>query len=136
MSEAVHRGGCLCGAVRYEARGAGRHQVFCHCATCRRAAGASPVAWVTFDADSFRVTKGELARFRSSERVQRGFCRDCGTALTYAHARRPADLDVTTASLDDPAAFPPKRHILLADRVDWAPLADGLPQFRRWGAAT
>jgi hypothetical protein len=45
------------------------------------------------------------------------------------HAKRPADIDVTTASLDEPAAFEPKRHIWLADRVHGAPLADGLPQF-------
>jgi hypothetical protein len=134
MSEAVHRGGCLCGAVRYEVRGEGKHECFCHCASCRRAVGASPVAWVTFDASSFRVTQGELALFRSSNPVERGFCGACGSSLTYAHAQRPGDIDITTASLDEPAAFKPKRHIWLSDRVDSAPLGDGLPQFSEWGA--
>jgi hypothetical protein len=86
---------------------------------------------VTFEASEFRVTSGELAIFRSSEPVQRGFCARCGTPLTYAHAGRPAQVDVTIASFEEPGSFQPKRHIWVSDRIDWAPLADGLPQFQR-----
>src|SRR5262249_8230713 len=41
-------GGCLCGAVRYEIRGKPREVSHCHCATCRRAAGAPVVTWATY----------------------------------------------------------------------------------------
>jgi hypothetical protein len=37
MEERVYAGGCLCGAVRYEIRGAVSNPCFCHCASCRRA---------------------------------------------------------------------------------------------------
>ena len=33
-------GGCMCGAVRYEADGAPFHATLCHCVDCRRAGGA------------------------------------------------------------------------------------------------
>ena len=35
----VQRGGCLCGAVRYEAQGPLRPVVACHCDMCRRTSG-------------------------------------------------------------------------------------------------
>jgi hypothetical protein len=132
MSAVAHQGGCLCGAVRYEAVGPASNLCFCHCASCRRAAGATPVAWATFTTERFRVTRGALALHKSSPRVERGFCSACGTSLTYVHAARSADIDVTIASLDAPAALKPDRHIWVADRIEWAPLADGLPQFNGW----
>jgi len=132
MSEAIYQGGCSCGALRYEARGPATNLCFCHCASCRRATGASPVAWATFAARSFSVTRGTLALHESSPSVQRGFCAKCGTSLSYAHAARAGELDITVASLDAPAALRPACHIWVADRIDWAPLEDGLPQFQGW----
>ena len=129
MSERAYSGGCLCGAVRYEATGPGRHVCFCHCASCRRAAGATPVAWATFATTDFRVTRGALASYASSPPVARGFCAACGTTLTYVHSARPLDVDVALASLDEPEALRPVRHIWVSDRVAWTPLADRLPQF-------
>lgn len=135
MQEAIHQGGCLCGAVRYEARGPAENLCFCHCASCRRAAGATPVAWATFARELFRVTRGSLALHKSSPPVERGFCAQCGSSLSYAHAARPREIDVTLASLDEPAALKPVRHLWVADRIAWTPLADGLPQFAGWSTA-
>jgi hypothetical protein len=125
-------GGCACGALRYEASGVAANLCFCHCASCRRAAGASPVAWGTFARERFRIVRGSLALRRSSAPVERGFCAACGTTITYAHAARPGEIDVTLASLDEPAALRPACHIWVSDRIGWAPLCDGLPQFPGW----
>jgi hypothetical protein len=129
---AIYQGGCMCGAVRYEARGPAESLCFCHCASCRRAAGATPVAWGTFASERFAITRGALALYNSSPRVTRGFSAACGTSLTYAHSARPGSIDVTLASLDAPAALTPKCHIWMSDRIDWAPQSDGLPQFAGW----
>jgi hypothetical protein len=131
---ASYQGGCACGAVRYEATAPAEQVCFCHCASCRRAAGATPVAWATFARARFRVTRGALAQHKSSPPVERGFCAECGTSLTYAHAARPNEIDVTLASLDEPSALSPARHIWVSDRVAWTPLADGLAQFAGWSA--
>ena len=122
-------GGCFCGAVRYEADGACSNSMVCHCQSCRRAAAAPVVAWVTFPASGFRFTKGRPKEFRSSARVVRAFCSDCGTPLTYRHDGRPAELDVTTGSLDDPNAFPPTHHSWLSHDLAWVKFGDGLPSF-------
>jgi len=132
VSEATHQGGCQCGALRYEVQGPAENPCFCHCASCRRAAGATPVAWATFATEHFRVTRGVLALHESSPRVERGFCAACGTSLSYVHAARAGAIDLTIASLDAPAALRPSAHIWVSDRVDWTPLEDGLPQFAGW----
>lgn len=130
--EARLSGGCLCGAVRYELTGPVEQLCFCHCTSCRRAAGATPVAWGTVATQRLAIVRGALARFRSSPPVVRGFCAACGTTLSYEHAARPAEIDVTLASLDDPAALAPERHLWVSDRIAWGALDDGLPQHAGW----
>src|SRR5579863_9430609 len=103
MVKLVYLGGCLCGAVRYEITGAVRNPCFCHCTSCRRASGAPMVPWGTVARAGVRITHGALTEFRSSARVWRGFCAHCGTALTYRNEARSAELDVTLATLDEPA---------------------------------
>lgn len=127
----IAHGGCLCGAVRYEARGAGFHATLCHCASCWRASGAPVVAWVTFPASGFRFSRGEPRRFRSSAQVERTFCGACGTPLTYRHDTLPDEVDVTTATLDDPAAHPPDDQTWTSERIAWIDDAFGRPGFPR-----
>lgn len=129
--DAITTGGCLCSAVRYEARGAGFHATLCHCASCRRAAGAPVVAWVSFAAAGFRFTRGTPRRHRSSAQVERSFCAACGTPLTYRHDTLPDEVDVTTASLDDPSAFPPADQTWTSERLPWLLTGTDLPSFPR-----
>ena len=135
MTAAVHSGGCLCGALRYEASGAARVVVNCHCSICRRAAGAPFVTWATFPTAGFRFTTGEPGRFRATPPAERTFCTRCGTPLTFFHDQRPSELDITVLSFDRPEQFPPDRHIFVANRVAWAHLSDGLAQHAAFAAA-
>ena len=45
MSDETLKGGCQCGAVRYETAGAPVVVAICHCSMCRRANAAPAVAW-------------------------------------------------------------------------------------------
>lgn len=132
MTDPSHEGGCLCGAVRYRVSGAPTNLCYCHCRSCRRAAGAHCVAWGTFDASRFELVRGEPARVRSSEHVLRSFCGACGSALGYVNDARPGELDLTLASLDDPSDLAPVCHIWVSHRLPWVLLADGLPAFPEW----
>ncbi|HEY1750904.1 MAG TPA: GFA family protein [Caulobacteraceae bacterium] len=129
---ATVEGGCFCGAVRYRIGAAPKASLVCHCRSCRRAAAAPAVPWITVAADAFALSAGALRFHRSSPPVRRGFCKACGTPLTYQHDGRPADIDVTTASLDDPEAFPPAYHVQLGDELTWVRLGDSLPAYRGW----
>ncbi len=123
------QGGCRCGCIRYRVTGAASEQFFCHCESCRRSAGASPVPWATFNVAHFALDEGELVQYTSSPDVQRGFCRACGTALTYRHATRPLEIDVMVLSLDDPTAFTPRYHLWVSDRLPWIVIGDALPRY-------
>jgi hypothetical protein len=125
----VPQGGCLCGQYRYEVTDEIRDQTLCHCRSCRRAAGAPAVAWFTVSRDALRVLSGSLSLFRSSAGVTRGFCAVCGTSVSYEHAARAQEIDLTSGSLDAPEACPPRDHTWCEDRLPWLKLADGLPAY-------
>lgn len=122
-------GGCFCGAVRYRASSKPTNTMVCHCQSCRRVAAAPVVAWLTFPKAGFRFVHGQPAAFHSSEPVLRTFCAACGTPLTYEHQDSPTSIDVTTCSLDDPAAFAPTHHSWLDHDLPWVKFGDGLPTF-------
>lgn len=122
-------GGCYCGATRYEADGMSFHSTLCHCADCRRIAGAPMVAWFSVPTRDFRFVRGTPREFASSENVVRSFCDRCGTPLTYQHAGSPAELDITTCSLDTPESEPPEDHTHAAGRLSWIHLSDGLRSY-------
>lgn len=90
------------------------------------------VAWGTFARARFEITKGTLAEYTSSPQVWRGFCADCGTSITYRHAKRPEEIDVTLVTLDDPAALEPAAHIWVQDKLPWVNINDGLPAFQQY----
>lgn len=122
-------GGCLCGALRYVLHAPLRDLCYCHCSSCRRAAGAATVPWGTVLRASFVVTRGVLTEHRSSPQVTRGFCATCGAGLTYHTDARATDIDIALASLDAPERFAPEAHVWVADKLPWVHISDGLPQF-------
>ena len=130
MSERISTGGCACGALRYEAKGEPSAATLCHCDSCRRAAGAPAVAWVTWPAGDFAWTRGKPAGYRSSPPVSREFCDRCGTPLTYRHDQHGDWVDVTVGSLDAPNATPAVDHTWTADRLEWMADLGHLPVHR------
>ena len=125
----MREGGCLCGFVRYRAGGTPSHETWCHCSICRRASGAPCVAWFSVDAAEFAFTAGAPATYRSSKNGTRAFCPRCGTQLTFRFDDLPGEVDVTTASLDDPEALPPRDHTRTSSRLSWADPGAELPSF-------
>ena len=122
-------GGCLCASVRFRVSGTATSRCYCHCRSCRLASGAPFVAWATFLADDFRLIRGELAQYQSSEAVLREFCALCGTGITYRNERRIELIDVAVATLDDPGLLRPEYHIWVSHKPSWVTTGDQLPEF-------
>jgi hypothetical protein len=123
-------GGCLCGAVRFAASSSPTFVCICHCQSCRRATGAPAVPWATFRVQDVQFIKGAPTLHGSSPGVTRGHCAICGSSICYRHERRPDDIDLTVACLDDAAAFRPVAHIWLRDKLPWIVINDDLPQYQ------
>jgi len=100
-------GGCQCGAVRYALYAEPTEPSICHCRMCQKAVGNYFAPFTGVPLNDFAWTRGEPGVFKSSELVERGFCRDCGTPLFY----RVLDKDrisVSIGSLDEAARVTPK----------------------------
>lgn len=125
----IHEGGCLCGAVRFEARGKPLWVAHCHCHSCRHHTGSAFATFVGYKQAQFRVTQGALQAYASSPGVVRSFCAACGTPLTFAAERWPGDVHVYVSTLDRPEAFEPEAHVHVGEQLPWLHLDDGLPRF-------
>jgi hypothetical protein len=128
MTGQILSGGCLCGAVRYSVSGAPIDCGYCHCRICQRASGAPMVAWATFPVGCLSVTAGDPQPYVSSAHALRHFCRHCGTPISFRSRHTPAHVDITIASLDDPAALPPQYHIWTMSQIPWLQIDDHLPR--------
>jgi hypothetical protein len=122
-------GGCLCGLVRYRVSGPAIAATLCHCRSCRRASGGTNVAWAVFDKANFEWLAGDPVGFSSSPGIEWLHCADCGSLVGYRRSSRPDQVDVTTATLDDPGLYPPAAEIWLDHRIGWETLDPKLPKF-------
>lgn len=131
MSEPRHSGACLCGAVRFEVRGALKAPDGCHCVACRKQTGHYLVS-TNVPRAALTLHGGERVRwFRSSDEVRRGFCSACGSTLFWD----PVEHDVIAIAMgafDGPTGTETEMHIFVAEKGDYYVLADGAPQHGRW----
>ena len=111
-------GGCQCGAIRYAISGPLGRPSICHCRMCQKAFGSFFAPLVGLKLADFEVTRGEIAVFKSSDLVERGFCRDCGTPLTMFDLDGDK-IDVSIGSLDKPAAVRPVIQYGVESRLPW-----------------
>jgi hypothetical protein len=129
-----YRGGCLCGALRYEAAGAPLYAGHCYCADCRKASGSGFVPFMGFAGGA--VTFSGASRPFSSPAANgaeatRNFCPTCG-GLVFGGERGVSDsFTVYAGSLDQPADFPPTVAIFTRGRPEWAVIPPHLKVFER-----
>mgnify|MGYP001355205123 CR=1 FL=1 len=124
-------GGCLCGAIAYRIAAPPIDAGYCHCRICRHASAAPVVPWLTVPADGFAYTAGRPVVYSSSDHGRREFCGACGTQLVFRSDKLLGEVDVTIASLADPAAVAPEYHIWRESRIPWFETADALPRHDR-----
>jgi hypothetical protein len=106
MSETKLTGRCFCGAVSFRATSAPEVVETCYCSDCTRAVGSVITAWARFPSTDFEFCGDAPVEFSASPGITRSFCGRCGTSLTY-HRASGQEIDVSTATLDMPARFPP-----------------------------
>lgn len=113
MADALS-GGCQCGAVRFRVDGAPARSTICHCRMCQKAFGSPFAALVEVSADDLAWTRGEPSYFQSSDKVRRGFCKACGTPLTYAHDD---GIELAICAFDEPERVKPTHQVNHSQRL-------------------
>ena len=132
MTDTRASGRCHCGAIRYSMPTAVAHHALCHCGDCRRHSGAPMVGWALVPQAELDVS-GTPKIYASSDMGRRHFCGDCGTGLFYTNETVfPGQIDVQTATLDDPDLIPAQAHIQTAERIGWMEKAHELPAFEHY----
>jgi len=134
MADKVHTGGCLCGAVRYEATGAPDFAGHCYCEDCRKASGSGFVPFMGYPAARLRIT-GKTLAFASPAanggEAVRNSCPVCGSLVFGGIVGVDESHTVYAGSLDDPLVFRPAIAIFTRGRPGWAAIPEGLTVFER-----
>ena len=127
-----YTGGCLCGAVRYEASGAPLMAGHCYCADCRKASGSGFIPFMGFASTAVRFS-GETRQYRSKAfrggEAVRNFCPVCGGLVFGGVVGKDTSHTIYAGSLDDVSSFRPRIAIFTRDRPDWAIVPPGLKAY-------
>ncbi len=117
----LYTGGCLCGAIRFEADGPPDFPHTCSCTMCQRHSGALTVAWVEFPKDKVRWTGplGPPSLWRSSDKSSRAFCPTCGSTLGAVDDASVIALVTGVFDKPDTAALKPRSHSYRPRRPKW-----------------
>ncbi len=114
----MHHGSCLCGAVTFEVRGELNPPDACHCVNCRKSSGHFFASTDVYRSDLKVSGARHIKWFRSSEKVQRGFCDICGSSLFWA----PIYMDwvaVAIGAFDFPPGTKLGKHLFESESGDY-----------------
>jgi len=126
------RGSCLCGAIVYEVPIADIGEITtCYCNLCRKNHGAERRLRAATLTRNFRWVKGEqfLSRFQHGIRLEKQFCRVCGTPLINRYLTESERFGLAIATLDQHPEKTAVRHDHVASKPDWVKVHDTLPTF-------
>lgn len=126
----MHKGSCLCGAIRYEITGLLGPIVVCHCSRCRKASGSAFNAMSPVSSDNFRIVMGKefLRTYSNDSGVHRVFCGNCGSPIIGKRDSIPETVRVRIGTLDTPVETKISAHIFVGSKADWYEILDHAPQ--------
>lgn len=124
------KGGCQCGAVRYEIAGPPIVFYICHCAECQKQSASAFGQSMRINSADLTIT-GPTATFSrstdSGNAVDCQYCTQCGTRLVHKRAGYGSTLNIKAGTLDDTAWLKPAAHIWTVSKQEWVHIpADAL----------
>jgi hypothetical protein len=129
-----YSGGCLCGALRYEAAGEPLAAGHCYCADCRKASGSGFVPFLGFPAGAVRFSgpsRSFSSKAANGNDATRNFCPTCSGLVFGGVIGESGSFTIYAGSLDDPTRFHPTTAIFTRGRPGWAVIPPGLRIFER-----
>ena len=126
---ATYSGGCLCGALRYEATGEPTMCGYCCCSDCRKASGSGFIPFMGFSRSSVRFSGQTLSHLSKAARggdAVRNSCAVCGGLVFGGEVEHSDSFTIYAGSLDDASGFRPAIAIFNRQRPAWVVLPPGL----------
>jgi hypothetical protein len=93
---------------------------------CQKAVGNYFAAYATMVLCDVAWTRGEPALWKSSEQVERGFCRACGTPLSFRYVAKD-QIEIALGTLDDPSSVKPRWSFGMESRMAFFAELSSLP---------
>jgi hypothetical protein len=134
------RGGCVCGAIRYEITQEPLRVYACHCTDCQRFTGRAFAIGVVVRSEAFHLTGSETRSVPSGVteggRIKKlSACPECGTRL-FSDPRldwrnKGVVQAVLGGTLDDTLWLRPTIHVWTRSAQPWVILPDGSTVYER-----
>jgi len=127
-----YTGGCLCGALRYEADGEPLYMGHCYCSDCRKASGSGFIPFLGFASSAVRFsgrTRVFISRSARGTESVRNFCAVCSSLVCGGRIGEDDQHTIYAGSLDDPSLFRPAIAIFTRNRPTWAVIPPELTAF-------
>ncbi|MGH6900140.1 MAG: GFA family protein [Geminicoccaceae bacterium] len=128
----THRGGCLCGAIRYEIAAEPMMAGQCQCRDCQHETGGGHASFMALPADAVKLTgtpRFYEVRADSGNMVRRGFCPTCGSPVVGGSSGMPGMTTIAAGSLDDPSLFKPQFVVYTSRGHAWDLVDPELPSY-------
>lgn len=129
-----YRGGCACGALRYEIAGEPAAMVECQCRQCQRDSGTGHASNLAFMGAEVKI-EGEVATWDmhgdGGTLKRRAFCPTCGSAVYTLFPTMSGFIALRAASLDEPERYKPQMVVWSDAAVSWDRVDPSLPSFPR-----
>ncbi|NOY66367.1 MAG: GFA family protein [Gammaproteobacteria bacterium] len=127
----MYKGGCLCGAVRYEIHDGISDIVYCHCSLCRKAQGSAFATNGNVDASKFVFSKGEdmLTAYEATPGQKKYFCKQCGSPIISKNESAPDKVRIRLGTIESDISERPGCHIFVGSKANWEEISDDLPGY-------
>ncbi|WP_170607324.1 GFA family protein [Ruegeria arenilitoris] len=123
-------GRCFCGSLTWQSVNEMLWSAICHCEDCRRAASSDYVSWFGV-LRSGLTWSGPRSFFKSSPKVMRSFCSECGAPASFETEVFPEEVHLYAATLEDTNLYKPTAHIFWSERLPWVQVSDDLPKHEK-----
>jgi hypothetical protein len=126
------RGGCACGAIRYQVRAMPLFLYACHCTDCQRHSGSAFSMGLPVAAATFQIERGQAKAWQfvgaAGIPTRFWFCATCGGRI-YGERDGSERVNLRAGTLDDTSWLVPLAHYFMRSAQAWERLAGDVACF-------
>lgn len=130
--EQLRKGGCLCGAIKYEISGEPITCYTCHCQDCQTRSGSAFAVRIIVPDDSVRIVEGrptEWLEDRGDRQLVTQLCSKCGTNLWQGLSHMPGVAFMNAGTLEQTSWLKPFAHFWTQSAQPWVQFDESSEKF-------